>query len=173
MIQIARLCPYGNIAEAGCYKGLSSYLISNYLNYCQFDIFDSFKGLSMPSDKDRIPKSKKGQFKSSVDNLKWVLKEADNISVHKGWIPEVFEQSDTEKYSFVHIDVDLYHPTKQSLEYFYPRMVDHGIIIIDDFGPWPKGGNFPGCTKAVMEFCSNDYSMKFAALECGNAMITK
>ena len=48
--------------------------------------------------------------------------------------------------ALLHIDVDLYKPTKTCLEYFYPHIVKGGIIILDDYGA------FPGANKAVEEF---------------------
>ncbi len=52
--------------------------------------------------------------------------------------------------SFVHIDIDLYRPTRDSLEFFYPRMNDGGIIIVDDFALCAC----PGATRAVEEVLS-------------------
>ena len=55
------------------------------------------------------------------------------------------------RYRFVHIDVDIYEPTYACLEYFHPRMVEGGLIVIDDYGfpswPGPVGGL--GCTSQV------------------------
>jgi O-methyltransferase len=43
--------------------------------------------------------------------------------VRKGWIPDVFSAAEAETFCFVHIDVDLYEPTLESMRFFYPRMV--------------------------------------------------
>ena len=49
-------------------------------------------------------------------------------------------------FSFVHLDADLFEPTKNGLEFFYPRVSSEGIILIHDYNAWP------GCRKAVDEF---------------------
>lgn len=56
------------------------------------------------------------------------------IVFHKGWIPERFADVAQRKFCFVHVDVDLFQPTRDSLEFFYPRMVRGGIILCDDYG---------------------------------------
>jgi hypothetical protein len=51
-------------------------------------------------------------------------------------------------FSFVHLDVDLYQPTHDSLAFFYPRMVTGGIIVCDDYG----FDSCPGAKKALDDF---------------------
>ena len=54
----------------------------------------------------------------------------------------------------MHINVDLYEPTKDSLDFFYPRLVKNGVIICNDYGSC----KFPGAKKAVDEFLEeNNY----------------
>ena len=47
----------------------------------------------------------------------------------------------------LHIDVDFYQPTFFSLEKFYPKVIDGGWIIIDDYNV-----EIFDCKKAVDEF---------------------
>ena len=47
----------------------------------------------------------------------------------------------------MHIDVDLYQPTKDSLEYFWARLVSGGRMVCDDY-------NWPGAKRAVDSFCA-------------------
>ena len=71
-------------------------------------------------------------------------------------------------FSFVHIDVDLYEPAKDSLEFFYPRMAEGGIILMDDYGL----GTCPGVTSAGQEFFS-DKPEKLVSLSAGAGYIIK
>ena len=48
------------------------------------------------------------------------------------------------KFSFVHIDVDLYQPTLDCLEFFFPKLVSGGIIVCDDY----NSSQFPGAKNA-------------------------
>jgi hypothetical protein len=68
----------------------------------------------------------------------------DFVRLHKGWIT-AFPPSPTAG-SSSYIDVDLYRPT-WIVEFFYPRLLDGGVMIFDDYG----SAGFPGARKAVDE----------------------
>jgi len=55
------------------------------------------------------------------------------------------------KFCFVHLDVDLYESYKTCLEFFYPRVVSGGIILLDEY----DDPSWPGCNKAVDEFLAD------------------
>ena len=143
----------GVIAECGCYEGASSWFIADALPGITFYIFDSFEGLSEPGKKDLVQDENyqnwnQGDMESSESMLRNNLREFENIHVLKGWIPERFNEVETERFRFVHIDLDLYDPTYASLEFFYPRTTGGGIIVLDDYG----STKCPGAFDAV-----NDY----------------
>ncbi|HEX3704868.1 MAG TPA: TylF/MycF/NovP-related O-methyltransferase, partial [Vicinamibacterales bacterium] len=48
----------------------------------------------------------------------------------------------------LHIDVDLYEPTRDSIAFLYERMNPGGIVVCDDYGFM----TCPGATKAIDEF---------------------
>jgi O-methyltransferase len=52
--------------------------------------------------------------------------------LHPGWIPSAFSAVAGRSFSFVHLDVDLYQPTLDSLD-FFPRLADGGAIITDNY----------------------------------------
>lgn len=176
----------GEIIECGCWKGLSSYLICNYLRIHNpnfqgenFVIVDSFEGLSEPSEFDRITdlavtgkEEESGQpagaFAASIDEVKHTLSEFPNITYFKGWIPSVFDSLPEATYKFVHIDVDLYEPVHASIQYFYPRLVWGGVIIFDDYGSL----YWPGARKAVNEYCLTN-KISLLRLSTGQAVIWK
>ena len=74
------------------------------------------------------------------------LAEFPNISYYKGWIPERFREVESLRFSFVHVDVDLEQPTRDSLEFFYPRLSPGGVLLCDDYG----SSLCPGATSAKM-----------------------
>jgi Macrocin-O-methyltransferase (TylF) len=51
--------------------------------------------------------------------------------------------------SMLHLDVDLYRPTKFALEQLYARVVTGGVIVLDEYGLMPWEGE----SQAVEEFC--------------------
>jgi len=154
----------GDFVEAGCWKGHSSYIISKLISKqdknIKVHIFDSFEGLSKPSLNDQEfnkmnPKEInriRNNFLSNEDFIKYdVLKEFKFIEIYKGWIPEKFSLVEDRKFSFVHIDLDLYEPTLKTLEFFYPRLLDGGIIVCDDY----NSKIFDGAKKAWDEYFFN------------------
>ena len=43
-----------------------------------------------------------------------------------------FYKVKNKKFSLIHIDVDLYKPTFDSLSFFYPKLCKGGVILCDD-----------------------------------------
>ena len=148
----------GNVAECGCWRGLSSYQIAHNLKKMNFQqrfvIFDSFEGLSEFQEEDGKKaltikeEARRTEFACALARVQNNLQEFDFIDYKNGWIPDRFNEMSEEKFSFVHIDVDMYQPILDSLEFFYPRLVPDGIIVLDDYGAL----GFPGAKKAVDEF---------------------
>lgn len=150
MIRLVADIP-GDTAECGVFAGASSYLIcrssENSSHTRTHFLFDSFEGLSAPSAVDGNY-WKKGGLACNLETAKKNLGSFTNTSWHKGWIPETFDEVAQRSFAFVHIDVDLYQPTRDSIRFFYPRMNKGGIIVCDDYG----FRSCPGATLAVDEF---------------------
>jgi len=87
-----------------------------------------------------------GQFAASLEQVQRTLARFPRIAYFPGWIPAAFDTAAAKRYRFVHVDVDLYEPTRASFEYFWPRMVPGGVVVCDDY-------NWPGARRAVVEFC--------------------
>ena len=86
----------------------------------------------------------------------------------RGLIPSRFPELDERSFSFVHIDVDLYQPTFDSIAFFYPRMIQGGLILCDDYG----FTSCPGAKKAIDEFMA-DKPECVVQLPTGQALILK
>ncbi len=161
----------GDTAECGAYEGASSYFMCQRivgLNKTHH-VFDSFQGLSEPSTNDGSY-WKKGDLHSVENKIKHNLSEFDFVSYHIGWIPDTFHNKDIESsnFSFVHIDVDLHQPTYDSLEFFYKRTTQGGIILCDDYGSI----YCPGAKEAMDTFFS-DKPEEIVALSTGQAFVIK
>jgi O-methyltransferase len=155
----------GLVAECGCAKGLSSFLLCSRLRQADpafsgagYEIYDSFQGLSEPgvedqgvdADDDADAPSERdvraGRFAAPLEVVQQALAPFPAIAFFPGWIPAAFDQETSKKYRFVHVDVDLYQPTKASFEYFWPRLQPGAAMVCDDYG-------WPGAKRAVREFC--------------------
>ena len=124
----------GAIAEVGCYKGASSKLICEAKGERRFYVFDTFEGLPKLNEKDDKKQFFEGRFASSLEAVRKVVSPYSNVSLHKGLFPkDTGHIVQNERFSFVHMDVDLYESTLQSLRFFYPRMSNCGVILSHDY----------------------------------------
>jgi hypothetical protein len=151
--QLLRLTSHveGDTAECGVYKGCGSYIILAANERSSSDrihhVFDSFEGLSRPDEKD-------GDYWTAHDLTaeealaKRKLIMFERVRFYKGWIPSRFTEIGEHKFSFVHVDVDLYEPTLKSIEFFYDKINTGGIFVCDDYGFL----TCPGATSAIDEF---------------------
>lgn len=162
----------GDTAECGVYQGSSSYLICKFNSQSRkftryHYMFDSFEGLSEPEQEDGNYWLR-GDFSTSPIIAKNNLSCFKNAVFLKGWVPERFNEVRDKRFSFVHLDLDLYKPTLDSIAFFYPLLEKGGIILCDDYG----FSTCPGATKAIDEFLS-DKPEKMVSLSCGGGFMIK
>ena len=145
----------GDFAEVGVYKGGSAEIIAKNKNENKnLYLFDTFEG--MPEVNVNVDNfHKKNDFNdTSYSNICLGLSHYKNVFIYKGIFPD--EHSDKikdKKFSLVHIDVDIYKSYIDCLNFFYPKMTDGGIIILDDYSaPTCKGAKL-----AIDEFFSNKH----------------
>lgn len=139
----------GDLAECGVYKGASAWLMCRRARSTNKTIFlfDSFQGLSRPSETDGTW-WKEGALSAGEEFVRKNLEEFSNFRVLPGWIPARFPEVAERRFCFLHVDVDLHEPTLKSIEFFYPRMSPGGVMLFDDYG----FGTCPGARAAIDEF---------------------
>lgn len=172
----------GNILEVGVFKGFSGMLLKKLENEYNYKsnsnklfLIDSFEGLSDIHEKDKVINEEifqheKGHFKVEFKDIKKLFHNYQNVHLIKGWIPKVFETlNENYRYKFVHIDVDLYEPTLNTLNYVFDKVISGGVIITDDYG----STTFPGNRKAWHEFFSRKNIQGSIFLPSGQAVYIK
>lgn len=170
----------GNIAEVGSYECGTSLAAMHSMIFFKkkkfISIFDTFKGFPSVSSFDK--KVGKGHFniKINFSDLNLPLMMHKNfIKIYKGPVPQTFKRvPKKEKFSVVFHDLDLYVPTKKSLDFFWKRLSSGGYFIIHDYF-YEKNG-YKGVSKAVDDFINKNSSsnmkiMKFP--ECLSVVINK
>ena len=136
----------GSLCEVGVYKGGTARLICRS-NSGPVNLIDTFEGLPQTSEKDNH--HKKGDFgNTSIEHVKSVLHDCSNYTLIKTRFPDGAETIADQKFKFVHIDVDIYQSVKDCLEWFYPRMISGGWLVLDDYG----AGSCLGAKIATNEF---------------------
>lgn len=147
----------GDVAECGVRHGKSALFLLTALRVRrQVLLFDSFEGLSDPLPaKDGLDSAfAQGGSERLFHNpdlastLARFAPYGDRVEVFQGWIPERFAEVADRRFCFVHLDVDLYQPTRDGLEFFYDRLVPGGMLVCDDYGT----SLYPGARIAMDDF---------------------
>lgn len=163
----------GEIVEFGIFKGNSFFRWIKFRDLLEqtssrkiigFDIFGDFPEAVFEEDKakrDAFVKETNGGRSISYEEINQLLELQGlnkNIDIIKGDIlvtlDGYLEKNPHLKISLLHIDVDLYEPTKLILEKLYEKVTKGGIIIFDDYGA------FSGANKAVDDFFENNVFIK-------------
>lgn len=153
----------GAIAEIGAYKGGNSYLLLCAMNLWndprKYYIFDSFKGFPELTDKDPVNLQGVYNYDYNLDRILNLFTIFRQSKIIPGFIPEAFKGiDDSEKFSLVFFDCDLYQPAIDTYNYFWNRIERGGILVIHD-NIATKGG-WSGVRKATEEFF-NPKEIKF------------
>jgi len=67
-----------------------------------------------------------------------LIKRGSNLNIIKCFFPnkvedEIFKKLSSIKYSFIHVDFDLYKPTLDVIKFIIPRLEKNAIILLDDY----------------------------------------
>jgi len=148
----------GNACEVGCFRGLSAYIAAAAFRdigkKLTFHICDSFEGLSEPTAADAAQGNENAEafkardYRCSEADVRAHLAEFDCFEFHKGWIPAPFKKIENERFRYTHVDVDLAEPTRDSIEFLWPRLNPGGVMMLDDYA----GMRFPGAKRAIDAF---------------------
>ena len=153
----------GDVLEFGVYKGTSFIRLLSFRDLLEhqhsrkvigFDIFGKFPDdLNLDSDRKFVAQFEgAGGYGISKEELESHLerKKTTNYQLIAGdirfTINEFLEKNPALKIALLHIDVDVYEPTKVILESLWDKVVKGGILMLDDYG------TVAGETKAVDEF---------------------
>lgn len=139
----------GNIIEIGVYKGGSAELICSSVKIIgglnksfKVFLFDSFAGFTNEDLTLENEKKLVGSFQDvNVDELEKKLCKFKFCKIIKENFSEnTLHYIENLKFKFVHLDCDTYSSTFKSLTLLAPRMVQHGVIVIDDTNSTKSNG---------------------------------
>lgn len=161
----------GDFVECGVWRGGSSMIaMLTFMHFGvtdrRFWLFDTFDGMTEPAaiDVDLQGNAAAALMEASLEarqtELIWAYATVDEVKDHvvatgypldrvhfvKGDIRRTAAASDTGPLALLRLDTDFYDSTSVELEAFYPRLIDHGVLLIDDYGHWQ------GARRAVDEY---------------------
>ncbi len=163
----------GSVAELGVYKGDFAAVMNELFPDRKLYLFDTFEGFDARDimiEKGKSFSDASQDFSNtSIEEVIRKMKYKENVIIKKGYFPDTALDIE-DKFCFVSIDVDLYQPTKEGLEFFYSKLVKGGYIFVHDF----NNSGYKGVRQAVYEF-SEKYGVNFVPLpdSCGTVVIVK
>lgn len=154
----------GCIVELGVYRGASFFTWSKLLEtFNPTDRrrkvfgFDNFRGLGQLNEKDGPEYPADGKFPGGFDaslvrdeifeitklhNDDNLIAGVERCRIIEGDIketlPKFLEENPGLRISLLHLDMDLYEPTRIGLEFLFPLVVNGGVVAFDEYGliPW-------------------------------------
>ena len=171
----------GTIAEFGVYKANSLirwlslrqiFETSSARRIIGFDAFGTFptKDLSsVNSDLNFIKEfEKSGGDGLSLEETNFILKAKSFTNYElidgdvRNTLLDFLKKNTSEKFSLIHLDMDVYEPTAFVLNKLFDRLVTGGLIVIDDYD------TVEGATTAVDEFIVQHPNLKIERLPYNN-----
>ena len=161
-----------NIVECGVCDGLTIFFALKAFNFKRANfkayLYDSFGEMKEEylnsKDKDQSGNYDYLDIEQTKKNLQMFKK--DVIFV-KGYIPDVFQnENHPNELSWLHIDLNSSKTTLETMEFFYPKIVDNGIIIFDDYGMFDT-------TKEVVDDFLKNKNGHFIIYPTGQGMFIK
>jgi hypothetical protein len=150
----------GDCVECGVWRGGSSMLICLALlkfnsSHKRMYLYDTYEGMSEPTGKDmdwsgkyakdllsaseRKDEASLWSYSPLVEvqrNLQSTGYPVNRLVFVKGKVEETIPSEIPHSICLLRLDTDWYESTYHELTYLYPRLVEQGILIIDDYGHW-------------------------------------
>jgi len=163
------------VIEIGVYEGGSARFIAEALHarglHLPIAACDTFAGHAVVDEAVDGRHAVGKQFvKADVAAVRDYLRQHGNVQVVVGDIHQTSASLDSMRdLGLVHVDVDVYPPTRHCLEVFGPRVVAGGTIVVDDYG----FKTCPGAKKAVDEFAAAHPEFRLWHLTTGQAILVR
>jgi len=169
----------GDLIETGVWRGGACIFIKFYCDLYNINkrviLADSFNGLPKPEIQEDL-----NDNHHTIDFLKVSLEEVqnnfklykvldDNVIFIKGWFSDTLPNNENIKnICLLRMDGDMYKSTMDVFDSCYHKVVDKGVIIVDDYC-------LPNCVKAVTDFrTKNEITNEINVIDkCGIFWIKK
>jgi O-methyltransferase len=159
----------GSVVEAGTWKGGMIAGIAKLLGSSRtYYLYDSFQGLPKATEYDALPDGYSAiSWQEDLEKPEWKGRTRGNLSVDMSFAEEAMKLSSVSNYkitpgwfrntlpdynggpiAILRMDGDFYESVLDTLNYLYSKVVQGGIIIIDDYYYWH------GARRAVHDFLS-------------------
>jgi hypothetical protein len=163
------------VAEVGVYRGGSAWFMADALRRSgremPFYVCDTFQGhVEVDDSVDGVHRPGVQFTRVKADKVAKYLREFPFIRMQVGDIRETAPAFAGESaFGLVHLDVDVYPITRFCLDFFGPRVVPGGMMVMDDYGTT----TCEGVKRAVDEFTASNPGFRVMHLLTGQAVVTR
>jgi hypothetical protein len=163
------------VAEVGVYRGGSAWFMADALRRSgremPFYVCDTFQGhVEVDDSVDGVHRPGVQFTRVKAEKVAKYLREFPFIRMQVGDIRETAPAFAGESaFGLVHLDVDVYPITRFCLDFFGPRVVPGGTMVMDDYGTT----TCEGVKRAVDEFTASNPGFRVMHLLTGQAVVTR
>lgn len=166
----------GDFVECGVNTGAYSRAVIDYIDFNSlektFHLFDTYEGLSNEQvtqrEKDAGIDVYMGNHYKDVYNEVKKTFAPFNSKVIKGRVPDSLMQYQGGKICYLSIDMNVVAPEIAAAEFFWPKLVAGGVMILDDYG-FPMHIN----QKLAFDDFAKKYNQQILSLPTGQGIIIK
>lgn len=129
----------GDFVECGVNTGAYARAIIDFVDFNKtgktFYLMDTFSGLDERyiTDDERKLGIDNYKYRDTYEEVKKTFSPF-KTKIIKGSIPDTLSQCDVDKICYLSIDMNNYIPEIAALEYFWPKVVGNGLVLLDDYG---------------------------------------
>jgi hypothetical protein len=133
----------GDFVECGVNRGGYALTVIHYVNFGtlpkKFYLLDTYEGLveRYISPEEKARGVRVGEYEPCYDSVVRTFGPYPNIEIVRGAVPDTLPLVKTDRISLLSIDMNTRDPEIAAAEYFWDKLVDDAVIVLDDYG-WRK-----------------------------------
>ncbi|HEX6189871.1 MAG TPA: TylF/MycF/NovP-related O-methyltransferase [Pyrinomonadaceae bacterium] len=163
----------GDFVECGVYRGGSATICAEATRGAvegrRFYLFDTFSGTPKANLEESEADFEHQRADTNVDVVRERLAEYGDFPVIvQGKVPDTFAELPEFPVAYLHIDINTAFATSASLEFFYERLVEGAVVVLDDYG-WEA---FSAQRQQVNAFAAARGALVLP-LRCGSGILVK
>ena len=143
-----------------------------------FYLLDTFSGLdarhvsqvevAAGALRENARKLKAGFYSSDVESVRKNFSEWKNIKIIQGSIPDTLPAVDSSAIAYLHLDMNCAPPEVAALDFFWPRIVPGGFVLLDDYAQREFGAQ-----KFAMDVAAAARGLEVLSMPTGQGLLLK
>lgn len=172
----------GDFVECGVNKAFASSAIMDFLNWNRlgktFYLLDTFAGpveaLYSKSERELGKVAafhsalERGSYNCDPDATQRHFSQWNDVKIIPGAVPDTLSLVDSDQVAYLHLDMNCAEPEAAAAEFFWPKLVDNGLILLDDYA-------YVDCEpeKEALDLFADSKRVKVLSLPTGQGLIIK